>query len=148
MTVRTAKLSEMSDILAYARTAHARTNYATLPFNPVIARRTLKRALTDADSRVWVAERRGAVCGLLIGEIGDMPMTHYRSATDLVFVADHYGMGLLAAFVAWCKLRDVARIDMGISAGPMRERAVRRMFERAGFTYSGQMFFQNLRSGG
>lgn len=144
MSVRLAKMSELSDILAYARTAHEKSNYADFPFNSVVARRTLKSAMTDANSRVWIAEHEGRICGLLIGEIGDLPMTHFQGATDLVFVADRHGEKLLDAFVAWCKLRKVARIDMGISAGPDREVAVRRMFERVDFLYSGQMFHQNM----
>lgn len=149
MIVRLAKLTDLSDIVAFAKDALERTNYATLPFNSVIARRTVKHAMTDATggSRVWVTEDDGKIVGLLIGEIGPLPMTHFNGATDLAFLADRGGDLLLDAFVEWCKLRKVARIDMGISAGPLRERAVRRAFEMKGFEHSGQMFHMDLPTG-
>lgn len=144
MKVRLAKIADLSDIVAYAKTAHERSNYATLPFNGVIARRTAKAAMTDANSKVWVADDDGHIRGVLVGEIGPLPMTHFMGATDLVFFADKGGDLLLEAFVEWCKLRKVARIDMGISGGPDREGVVRRMFRRPGFEYSGQMFHLDL----
>lgn len=141
MKVRLAKVSDLSDIVAYAKLAHESTNYRVLPFNSVVARRSAKAAMTDANMRVWVAEDEGRICGLLVGQIGELPSTHYMGATDLVFYADKGGELLLDAFIEWCKLRRVvARLDMGISSGPEREKAVRRFFRSRGFEYSGQMF--------
>lgn len=149
MQVRLATLNDLSDLLAFGKEAMARSNYAAFPFNAVIARRTAKAAMTSPDSRVWIAHRDdGRMCGFLIGEIGMMPFTHLFAATDLIFVADAGGDLLLDAFVAWCKMRNVARIDMGISAGPDREALARKLFESKGFTYSGQMFHLNMPEGG
>lgn len=141
--VRLAKLTDLSEIVAFAkRRIEAGTNYAEFPFNAVIARRTVKAAMTDADSRVWVTERDGQIAGLLIGELGPMDFTHYLGATDRAFLAEAGGELLLEAFVDWCKLRGVARIDMGISAGETRK-GVERLFRRHGFKPSGGMFHLN-----
>lgn len=148
MQVRLATLSDLSDILAFGKDAMARSNYNVFPFNAVVARRVVKASMTSPDSRVWIVERGGKITGFLMGEIGAMPMTHFHAATDLIFVADAGGDLLLDAFVEWCKLRHVARIDMGISAGPEREAAVRKMFESRGFVYSGPMFHLNMQSEG
>lgn len=145
MQVRLATLNDISDILAFGKDAMARSNYSVFPFNAVVARRIVKQSMTSADSRVWIACRdNGVITGFLMGELGPMPMTHFHAATDLIFVADAGGDLLLDAFVEWCKMRHVARIDMGISAGPEREAAVRKMFESRGFVYSGPMFHLNM----
>lgn len=144
MIVRLARITDVSDILAFAKEALTRTNYRGFPFNAVIARRTLKRAMTDPNARVWVAERGGRIVGFLIGEIGEMPMTHFTSATDLAFLADAGGDLLLDAFVHWCILRKVARIDMGVSAGPARDAVMRRAMRIKGFELSGSMFHVHL----
>lgn len=148
MKARLAKMSDISDILALAKAELPATNYRGLPFNAVVARRTVQRSMTSADARVWVAvDEGGRIHGFLIGEIGEMTHVAHMAATDLAFMADAGGDLLLEAFVQWCKLRKVARIDMGVSAGPEREPAMRRMFERAGFSYSGPMFHMNLLGG-
>lgn len=144
MHVRLAKLTDLSDIVAFAKQATARTNYDAHEFNSVIARRTAKQAMLSSDSRVWVVDDDGAIKGLLIGEIGPMIMTHRMGATDLVFLADKGGDLLLDAFVDWCILRKVGRIDMGVSAGPEREAAIKRAMARKGFAYSGPMFHRNF----
>ena len=144
ITCRLGKLTDLSEVLAFAKRKLEDTNLNPLGFNAVIARRTVKNAMTSADSRVWVTERDGAIAGFLIGEIGPLPMTHHMGATDLAFLADAGGDLLLEAFKAWCKLRNVARIDMGISAGPEHDAAVRRMYGSKGFVYSGSMFHLNL----
>lgn len=144
---RLGKLTDLSEIVAFAKRKLETTNYAGFEFNAVIARRTAKAAMTCPDSRVWVTERDGQIVGLLIGEIGPMPMTHHMAATDLGFLADAGGDLLLEAFVAWCNLRNVARIDMGVSAGPEEDAAICRMFRRKGFTRSGSMFHMNLLGG-
>ena len=140
-------MQDISDILAFAKDKLASTNYAGFPFNAVLARRTLKAAMKSADSRVWVAHgSAGRIAGFLIGEIGPMPMTHYMSATDLAFLATGGGSQLVDAFIAWCRLRGVARIDMGISAGmdPRQQRAITRLLRRKGLLPSGGMFHLNL----
>lgn len=145
MKVRLAKLSDISDILAVAKRLLPLTNYAGFEFNSVIARRTVQRAMTQADSRVWVAvDDNERIRGFLIGEIGTMPFTARMSATDLAFMAEAGGELLRSAFKQWCVMRKCARIDMGISAGPNREAAVRRSFQRDGFERSGDMFHINL----
>lgn len=145
MIVRLAKMQDLSDIVAFAKEWVAKTNYAAHEFNSVIARRTVKQAMLSADSRVWVADDGGKVAGLLIGEIGPMTMTHRMGATDLAFLPSGKGGDLLLdAFLAWCKLRKVGRVDMGISAGPGHEKAIKRAMARKGFVYSGLMFHQNF----
>lgn len=145
MRVRLAKPTELSAIVAFGARVAPQTNYAPLGYNAVLARRTAKACMTDKDSRVWVTEdKAGAIRGVLIGQVGPLPFSHYLGATDLVFVAEQGGELLLDAYLAWCKLRGVARLDMGISAGPVREAAVRRIMARHGFVYSGMMFHRNL----
>ena len=148
MIVRLAKMTDISDIVAFAKQALERTNYREFPFNAVIARKTVKESMTKADARVWVAEDEGRICGLLIGQLWPMPMTHYQSASDLAFLADKGGDLLLDAFIAWCKMRkNVVRIDMGISAGPRRRNSVSILFSRKGFAPSGEMFHMNMLPG-
>lgn len=144
MSARLATLADLSDIVAFGKRVVATTNYAAFPYNAVIARRVVKQMMTQATSRVWVTERKGQITGLLMGEVGPMPFSHYMAATDLIFVAESGGDELLDAFIAWCKLRGVARIDMGVSAGPEREEAIKRMFAQHGFDYSGPMFHMNM----
>lgn len=144
MICRLAHLSDLSAIVALGKEMAAQTNLAGIPYNAVIARRTAKRAMTSPNSRVWVIDRDDEIVGLLIGEIGDMPMSHHQSATDLIFIAKAGGDLLLDAFIHWCTMRGVARIDMGVSAGPEREAAIKRMFRRKGFTYSGPCMHRTL----
>lgn len=142
--VRLATMQDLSDIVALGARWHARgSTYDGIPYNAVIARRTAKRCMMDQDSRVWVAVRKGVIIGFLIGEIGQMPMSHYCSATDLAFVAFGGGDALRNAFVSWCRLRKVARIDMGVSAsGP--QRSIQRFFRRGGFSEGGGLYYLNL----
>lgn len=144
MIVRLAKLTDLSDIVALGAKLVPLTNYGPLGYNAVIARRVVKEAMTSKYSRVWITEDKGKITGLLIGEIGPMTTTAKMGATDLAFIADQGGDLLLDAFVDWCKLRKVSRIDMGISAGPEREEAIKRVMRRKGFVYSGPMFHMNL----
>lgn len=146
MRVRLANLKDMSDILAYGKDSIRGTNYEGLPleFNSVIARRTLKASMLDCDSRVWITEHDGKICGLLIGQLGPMPMFAAMAATDLIFSATKGGDLLIDAFIEWCQLRKAARIDMGFSAGEGRDRAVARMMRRKGFAYSGGVYHLNL----
>lgn len=147
MIVRKATLNDLSAIVEFGKRMHPQTNYAPFEYNAVIARRTAKAYMTRKDARVWVSERKGAICGLLIAEVGPMPFSAHLAATDLIFVAEAGGDMLLRAFVEWAKLCGAARIDMGVSAGPVREDAVRRLFESEGFIYSGGMFHLNLTEG-
>lgn len=138
-------MSDLSEIVAFAKGWLKGTNYEGHEFNSVIARRTVKEAMTSPNARVWITEDEGKVVGLLIGEIGPMTMTHRMGATDLAFLPTGKGGDLLLdAFLEWCKLRKVGRIDMGISAGPGREEAVKRAMRRKGFAYSGLMFHINF----
>jgi len=61
-------------------------------------------------------------------------------ATDLVFVAKAGGAGLLRAFMAWCKARKVARIDMGVSQGDPSGR-IDRLYQKVGMTRTGGMYY-------
>lgn len=143
--IRLAKLTDLSEIMVLAARLKDDTNYRNLPFNAVIARRTCKSAMTDKDSRVWVSTHAdGRIAGFLVGIVGPMVWTHYLGASDLYFMAEAGGDLLLDAFIAWAKLRGVARIDMGISAGGEREAALKRAFRRKGFDYSGPCFHLNL----
>lgn len=146
VAVRRGKLTDISDILAFAKRKLESTNYQAFPFNAVIARRTVKGAMTRPDSRLWVAERDGKITGFLIGEVGTMPFTHRESATDLAFLADAGGLRLLLAFVDWCKMLNVGRIDMGVSATRYR-RAMDRLFGSAGLQRSGGMYYANFIEG-
>ncbi len=144
--VRLAKITDLSEIVAFAarKLAPGASTYDGIPFNAVIARRTAKRCMTEELSRVWVAERDGKLCGFLIGEIGEMPMSHHMAAQDLAFLADAGGDQLLDAFVAWCKLvPNVARIDMGVSASRPYP-AIGRFFRRRGFSEGGGLYYLNL----
>jgi hypothetical protein len=148
MRVRLAKLTDLSEIVAYGARTLPHTNYAPLGYNAVIARRTLKATMTDKDSRVWVStDATGKIRGLLIGQIGQVPFSHFLAATDMVFVAEAGGELLLDAYLSWCKLRGVARIDLGVSAGPVREAAMVRLMRRKGLERAGTMFVANLIEG-
>lgn len=142
MIVRLAKLTDISDTLAFVKRKLTEGNYADFPFNAVIARRTMRDAMTSPTSRVWVAVDGSKVVGILVGEAYPMPFTHYMCATDTCFLADKGGEKLLAAFLAWCKLLKVARVDMGVSSGESRK-GVDRLFRRHGLTRSGGMYHMN-----
>jgi hypothetical protein len=148
MRARLAKVADMSEIVALGARLMPQTNYGTMAYNAVTARRSLKAYMTNGDSRVWVSEdAHGRIRGVLIGEVGPMGWSTYVGATDFVFAAEAGGDKLLEAYVAWCKLRGVARIDMGISAGtltPRQEKALLRAMRRHGFVYSGMMFHRDL----
>lgn len=144
---RLAKIEDLSAIVAFAAKLYPQSNYAAggLPFNAVIARRTCKSAMTNKDSRVWVTTKDGVICGFLICIVGPMMFTHYAGGSDLFFMAEAGGDKLIDAAVHWCKLRGVARIDMGISAGVGdREETFKRLWRRKGFMYSGPVFSMNL----
>lgn len=144
MIVRRGMLSDISAILEVAQRILPSTNYAPLGYNAVIARRNVQRYMTTADARVWVVLDKGKVVGFLMAELGALPHVARLGATDFAFLAERGGDLLLDAFIEWCKLCKVARIDMGISAGPEREAAIRRAMARKGFVYSGPMFHMNL----
>lgn len=143
LMVRKATHADLSAIVAFAKHKLAGSTYDGVPFNAVIARRTAKRALEDGDARVYVAERGGVLVGFLIGEIGPMPMSHHMGATDLAFLADAGGDLLVDAFIAWCRLRKVARIDMGVSASAYTP-AIARFFRRKGFAAGGGLYYMTL----
>ena len=143
-TVRLAKFDDLSAIVALGAAWHAGgSTYDGIPYNAVIARRTVKRCLTSPDSRVWVSVADGKVRGFLIGEIGEMPFSHHCSATDLAFVAEAGGDELLEAFLSWCRLRKVARVDMGVSA-TKRSAPLVRFFRRHGLKEAGGLYYVNM----
>lgn len=139
-------MTDISDTLAFVKRKLTEGNYAGFPFNAVIARRTMRDAMTSNTSRVWLAEHKGKIVGILVGEAYPMPFTHYMCATDTCFLADVGGEKLLDAFLAWCKLLKVARIDMGVSAGESRK-GVDRLFRRHGLTRAGGMYHMNTPGG-
>ena len=148
MIVRLAKMTDISNTLAFVKRKLEETNYSGFPFNSVVARRTMRDAMTSKASRVWVAEHEGKIVGILVGETGPLPFTHFMGATDLCFLADAGGEKLLAAFLAWCKLLKVARIDMGVSAGgSVNQKVVDRLFRRNGLVKSGGMYHMNTLGG-
>jgi GNAT superfamily N-acetyltransferase len=104
--------------------------------------RQLKDALQDKSMAAWVAMRGEACRGLLVGMTMPAPWFAGIVATDLAFAADARGDELLRQFVAWCRLRRVRRIDMGVSAG--NDPRIAAVYRRAGFEHSGAMFHMNL----
>jgi hypothetical protein len=146
ITVRVAQFPEISAILEWGRSKYEDSNFGQLGFNSVIARKTLSAAIANHDQIVLVARKDGAICGLLIGDIGMLPFSAGLQATDLVFVADAGGEILLSRFIAWARQRKVARIDMGHSQGDS-EAAVR-LYQMNGLTPTGRMFYLNLRGEG
>lgn len=145
MIVRLATIADVSHIVAFAKERIPNTNYAAYPFNAVIARRTVMAAMKSPDARVWVLDSGGVIKGFLIGEIGAMMFTHHAYATDVAFMCDGGKSGLLLdAFVRWCKLRKVARIEMGVSATGGRDEGTDRLFGGAGFERGGGMYHMNL----
>ena len=143
ISIRKATHADMSAVVAFAKRKLEGSTYDGVPFNAVIARRTVKRALEDGDARVYVATREGELCGFIIGEIGPMPMSHHMGASDLAFLADAGGDLLVDEFIHWCRLRKVARIAMGVSASTAAPRSTR-FFRRKGFSEGGGLFYMNL----
>jgi hypothetical protein len=146
--VRLAQPHHLSEMVALGKKHHEAGNYSAYPYNAVLARRTIKEHMTDRDSRAWITVKevdgKEVIVGLLLGQIAPAGWFALLQATDTAFIADQGGDLLLSAFVAWCKLRKVARIDMGISAGSGRNPALDRMFRREGFEVSGTMYHMNL----
>lgn len=140
IAVQLASLPDLSHMVAFGASAFAASNYSELGYNAVIARRTLKNAMSDNSMRVFVAKRNGQVCGVLIGSIDPMPFCGGLSATDLVFIAYAGGDLLLDAFLDWCKVRRVTRIDCGVSQAD--DKRVERLFRRKGFTRAGGLFYK------
>lgn len=146
ITIRLAKITDLSDIVAFAarKLSPGASTYDGIPFNAVIARRTAKRAMTEPQSRVWVSVRNDKIIGFLIVEVGEMPMSHYMAAQDLAFLADAGGDKLIDAALSWLRLlKNVARIDMAISASGPRK-AFARLFRRKGFSEGGGLYYLNL----
>ena len=142
--VRRAQPHQLSDMVAFGRKVHEAGNYGPHGYNSVMARRTIKACMTEQDHRAWVALKDGEVVGLLLAAIEPAGWFSTLQATDIAFAADQGGDLLLDAFVAWCKLRKVGRIDMGISAGQGRDAAMDRLFRSRGFAISGSMYHMNI----
>ena len=145
VAVRKAGLSDLSELVAWGKGSHARSNYAEIaPYNAVITRQFFKGAMMDANHAFFVALNGGKVCGLLVGHCDNYPFSHVRFATDVLFVADAGGGQLLDAFVEWARKARVAVVE---SAPSQTERfdILADMFERKGFIRCGGTFRKDLR---
>lgn len=141
MIIRKATLNDIASILDFGRQKFMQSNMSEMGWNSVIARRTIKDAMTDPNQRVFLALKDGNVSGCLIGQIYHMPFSPCLCATDLAFVADQGGNRLVDEFLKWCKSRNVRRIDMGVS---QEDRRADNLYLRKGFKRAGGMFYMNL----
>lgn len=141
MVIRKATLNDIASILDFGRQKFMQSNMSEMGWNSVIARRTIKDAMTDPNQRVFLALKDGDVAGCLIGQIYHMPFSPCLCATDLAFVADQGGNRLVDEFLKWCKSRKVRRIDMGVS---QEDRRADNLYLRKGFKRAGGMFYMNL----
>ena len=143
MIVRKAGLADLTDLTAWGRSAHARSNYAECaPYNAVITRQFFKGCMGRNDAIVLVAKDEG-VCGVLVGVTEVYPFSHTRFATDILFFADKGGAELLDAYLAWAKQ---CRVQI-VESAPSQDRfeAIARMFERKGFVRCGGTFRKDMR---
>lgn len=138
---RKASLIDVSDIVAFGKSAHPDSNWGTIPFNAACFRQSVMRSLKDVDSCVFIARRDGDVCGLLIGCTTPLLFSPLYCATDQVFVARSGGDRLLRLFLDWCKTKRVVRVDMGNSQADRR--GMDRLMSRYGMSRAGGMYFRN-----
>lgn len=146
ITVRPATLADLPAMLVLGeRLYRASDQAAALPWNGVIARRTLRDALLDRDSQIFLAHRAGSPdpCGILIGQLSASPWSAGVLASDLAFAAEAGGDRLLRAYLRWCRQRGARWVDLGVSQRG-RPEAKTRLLRRVGFTPAGGMYHLNL----
>lgn len=139
MKLRHPSPADLDTLVEMGRAAHGEGWYADFPYSPERTRQTVEAAMVSHDCLPLVVETpSGEIAGFFIGVVSPNWFTDTRYAMDLVtYVAPRYRNGaalrrLVAAFEAWCRIKKIEEVILGMSNGTDPERADP-LFRRLGY---------------
>lgn len=146
MKLRHPNPGDMDQIMALGRRLHAEGWYASLDYDPETLRETLDHAMAADNMLALVLE---AADGKLAGFFLAAETRHFfgrdHYACDLAcYVAPEHRGGpgfvrMVRAYEAWCRIRGVREIHIGVSSGVTAERTAR-MFTKLGYSTPAMAF--------
>lgn len=145
-TIRLARPEDTGALVSLAAGAHAVSQYSSIEFIPTKATQFFYRCINSALCCVFVAEKDGAIVGVIVGLVGQLwdGALDGRYTTDLLFFVDeeHRGSGaaLAQAYINWARQQSRVRdIQLGTTFGGDTSRA-ESLFEALGGKRVGAYF--------
>jgi GNAT superfamily N-acetyltransferase len=116
----------------------------SMPVDKDKASYMLRRAISDRQMALFVAERAGKVVGFFIGLMDEHWFSKERYATDVGFcvLPEHadQGVWLLRRFMRWAKGAGVSSIQLGLSTGMDADGRTGQMYQAHGLSKVGGIF--------
>ncbi len=140
MKVKVANYKDLSEIVAFAKSQHAKSTFEQLPFNPAYFRKTVVQLITHNNGDILLAVNdKGQIRGMLMAWHEPMTFNRQPYATDLHFVAEQGGDMLLRKFKTWAKERGCYEIGMASFNG-LDEDRIEKLYNRLGFRTIGKTY--------
>lgn len=146
MEVKVVGISRMAEILDYLEDYHVNgSNLKDVPFSRKDTRKVVEYYMRASDCIALIGEYDGEVKGVLLGGLEPFFFNSKKCyATDMLFVSNGAGLGLLRKFKEWAFSRGADRIMMGVSSGDSRAGDFLELF---GFEPTGGMYVLCKESG-
>jgi hypothetical protein len=138
---RLTDIKHIPQIIAYGKAWHEKSAMKDLPYSPERCRETIKSCMLMPGHIVLGAYDKGQMCGVLIGAICHYQFFDAEYATDLVFVADKYGLQLFQEFCKWTAKLGIKVMQVGVTSGlPQAEQ----FYEKLGMQRIGSIFLDKV----
>jgi RimJ/RimL family protein N-acetyltransferase len=135
---RRATFDDVGAILDILEKHHETSNVSNVKFVRPDCLKIVQHFIADWQYFAEVAVHNGEVCGALFGSIEPHFINSKKGwATDLFFISNGGGPGLLRRFKEWAFANNAERIVMGISSGNNR---ADKFIELSGFEKTGGMY--------
>lgn len=139
MIIRHPNPGDTETILRLARAMHAESWYRDLDFDEGAVLRLLDACQTNDDLVAFLAvDPAHGVVGFFCGAVTQHFFGRDRYACDLaLYVAPEFRNGfaarrMIAAYEAWCRIKRVSEIHIGVSTG-MNEERIARFYQKLGY---------------
>lgn len=133
--IRRATFADVDALIAMGKAGHAQSELAAYPFDETGAKYVLAVSMADPMRCAFVAERDGAIVGVLVGMEEQFAYLRARYATDVLTFAQAPGAGaaLMRRFIEWAfKERRVDRVLLADTFGGRAPARAAKWYARLG----------------
>jgi hypothetical protein len=143
--VRKANFQDITPLVIFGKSQHAKSTFRDLAFNAAFFRRNLRELIRNDNGDALIAvNKEGHIRGLLLAWHEPLLWNRVPYATDLHFVAEQGGDMLLRAFMKWAKKRGCVEIGIGTFNGGENEQRIEILYNRLGFKTVGKTYRMEL----